>query len=240
VTTRSRLKRATLRSIAQAFDALDFSALSTIYCDEGGEEFWNDRCEPCQALGIGLAEILRDRLRPGGRSLYVGAGVAEIPVLAMETLDLHRKVAVFNLRAEEVSVLNAACRTLPFRFVLGDAGSARGTFDHLWIVSVLNDPERFPDLSALSYGQANPVTFNPNAFVQERKAVAALADSCLKKVARPALVTTSVEEIPWIRSWCDRKKIACAVEEEEYPTAIVEDPVCFIRLGDKVRTKRQR
>jgi hypothetical protein len=238
VTTRSRLKRATLRSIAQAFDALDFSALSTIYCDEGGEEFWKDRHEPCQTLGIGLAEIIRDRLRPGGRSLYVGAGVAEIPLLAMETLDLHRKVAVFNLRAEEVSVLNAACRTLPFRFVSGDAGSARGAFDHLWIVSVLNDPERFPDLSALSYGRANPVTFDPNAFSRERKTVAALADSCLTKLARPALVTTSVEEIPWITSWCDQKKIACAVEEEEYATATVEDPVCFIRVGDEARRKK--
>ncbi len=239
MTTRSRLKRATLRSIAQAFDALDFSALSTIYCDEGGEEFWNDRREPCQALGIGLAEILRDRLRPGGRSLYVGAGVAEIPVLAMETLDLHRKVAVFNLRAEEVSVLNAACRTLPFRFVPGDAGSARGTFDHLWIVSVLNDPERFPDLSALVIraGESSHVPPELHLPGNARRSPRSRT-ACLKKVARPALVTTSVEEIPWITSWCDRKKIACAAEEEEYPTAIVEDPVCFIRLGNDARRKR--
>jgi hypothetical protein len=236
---KSRLKDKTLAAITRVFDQLEYKTLGVIYCDEGGEEFWNDRREPCQTLGIGLAEILRDRLRPGGRSLYVGAGVAEIPVLAMETLELHRKAAVFNLRAEEVSVLNAACQTLPFRFVSGDAGSARGTFDHLWIVSVLNDPEHFPDLSALSYGRANPVTFNPNAFARERKTVAALADACLKKLARPALVTTSIEEIPWITSWCDRKNIAYAVEEEEYPTAIVEDPVCFIQVGDEARRQKQ-
>ena len=41
-----------------------------------------------------------------------------------------------------------------------DAGSVKQRVDHLWLVSVLNDPERFPELSVLSYGRANPVTFN--------------------------------------------------------------------------------
>ena len=150
----------------------------------------------------------------------------------METVELHRKVAVFNLRAEEVAMLNAACKTLPFRFSAGNAGAARGTFDHLWMGSVLNDPERFPELAALSYGRANPATFNPKVFAQERKNVVALADACLKKLARPGLVTTSVEEIPWITDWCERMQLACVVEEENYPTAIVEDPICFIRIGD--------
>jgi hypothetical protein len=99
------------------------------------------------------------------------------------------------------------------------------------MVSVLNDPERFPELSSLSYGRANPVTFSPTVFTRERQVVVALADACLNKVTRPALVTTSVEEILWITDWCARKKVSCAVEEEDYPTAIVEDPVCFIRVG---------
>jgi hypothetical protein len=168
----------------------------------------------------------RDRPAP----MTTAAGVAEIPILVMETLALSRKVAAFNLRTDEVTLLNQACRTLPFQISAGDAGAVKGMFDHLWMVSVLNDPQRFPNLSALSYGRANPVAFDPASFTREREAVVALAAACLKKLTPPALVTTSVEEIPWITDWCEHKRIACAVEEEDYPTAIVEDPICFIRL----------
>jgi hypothetical protein len=84
------------RVTTHVFDQLDYKALGAIYCDEGGEEFWKDRREPCQTLGVQMAKILRRRLKSEGRSLYVGAGVAEIPMLVMETLELHRKVAAFN------------------------------------------------------------------------------------------------------------------------------------------------
>ena len=87
------LHPATLQSITRIFDALDYAALGAIYCHEGGDAFWEERRGPCQELGIRLAEVLRGRLRPNGRSLYVGAGVAELPMLAMETMDLQRTVA---------------------------------------------------------------------------------------------------------------------------------------------------
>lgn len=223
----------TRTTIAALFKRLDYAALGRIYCDEGGDAFWKAKRGPCQTLGVKLAEVLRRRLRKGGRSLYVGAGVAELPVLAMETLDLERTVAAYNLRAEEVSVLNQACKEMPFQFLHGDAGDADGAFDHLWIVSVLNDPERFPELSALSYGRANPVLFDVAAFTKEREAVVALADRCLRKLQLPSLVTTSTEEINWITDWCLRRNISCVVEPKSYPTATVEDPVCFIRIGAK-------
>lgn len=229
---KNQLKPQTRRSISQVFDRLDYTALARIYCDEGGEEFWKDRRGLCQTLGIELAEVLVGRLRPAGRSLYVGAGVAEIPLLTVETIELGREVIACNLRANEVTLLNQACKSLPFRFVSKDARTATGRFDHIWMVSILNDPERFPELSALSYGRANPVTFNPTVFVKEREKVFALVEGCLSKLRLPGLVTTSVEEIPWITGWCTRRRVSCVVEEEDYPTAIVEDPVCFIRLGE--------
>jgi hypothetical protein len=154
-------------------------------------------------------------------------------MLVMETTELNRDVAVCNLRAEEATILNEACRNLPFRWAAEDARSVTGRFDHLWIVSTLNDPERFPELSALSYGRANPVTFDPVTFAHERATVIELIDGCLGKLEIPALVTTSVEEIPWITDWCTRRRIACVVEDEDYPTAIVEDPICFIRIGEE-------
>ncbi len=76
------------------------------------------------------------------------------------------------------------------------------------------------------------MTFDPAAFIVERQAVLALAAGCLAKVARAALVTTSVEEIPWITDWCERHGLPYVVEDEDYPTAIVQDPLCFIRIGE--------
>src|SRR2546426_5634959 len=231
----TQLKPATLKVITRIFDSLDYAALGSIYCDEGGDAFWAERRGPSKELGNKLAAVVRDRLRPGGRSLYVGAGVAELPPLVMETAELHRTVAAYNLRADEAAVLNRACVGLPFEFQTNDAREAKGLFDHLWIVSVLNDPECFPELGALSSGRANPVTFDPTAFTVERQAVLALAAGCLGKVARQVLVTTSVEEIPWITDWCERHGVPYVVEDEDYPTAIVQDPICFIRLGESNR-----
>jgi hypothetical protein len=204
--------------------------LGKIYCEEGGKEFWEAKREPCIQLGMEMAGILKERLTRKGRSLYVGAGVAEIPLLIMETEELDRLPEAYNLRKEEVSILNQACQTLKFTFQDRDASSAIGTFDHIWMVSVLNDPELFPELSTLTYGRANPVLFKSEKFTNERKQVFALSDACLKKLSLPGLVTTSVEEIPWITHWCEQENLHCVVEEEDYPTAIVEDPICFIQI----------
>jgi hypothetical protein len=227
--------------IGRVFARLDYGALGPVYCDEGGAAFWRAKRGPCRALGMRLAAVLLGRLRRGGRSLYVGAGVAELPAALAETLDLRREVAAFNLRRTEVAVINRALadRGGPaWRLRAGDARRAAGPFDHLWMVSVLNDPERFPTLSALSYGRADPVTFDPRAFARERAAVRALADACLNKLATPALVTTSVEEIPWITDWAARSGRICFVEPEDHPTAMVEDPVCFIRIEDRGPRRR--
>ncbi len=226
-----RLEKKTRRVIAEVFAHLDYRKLGPIYCDIGGQAFWRDRREPCRRMGIKLAEVLRGWLDAGGKSLYVGAGVAEISVLAMETLELARQVVPCNLRRGEVDILNRACERLPVRFLNKEAASVRGRFDHLWIVSVLNDPERFPELSALSYGRANPVKFDPRRFEAERKKVQRLASSCLSKLTHPGLVTTSIEEIPWITDWCTKRGVPCVVGKEDYPTAIVGDPICFIRIG---------
>ena len=172
------------------------------------------------------------RLGRGGRSLYVGAGVTELPPLLVESLDLQRQVFPCNLRRAEVASLNRSCRGTPIRFHATDAGLASGTFDHLWIVSVLNDPERFPNLSPLSYGRADPVTFNSRLFEKERRIVQTMVDRCLPKLRLPGLVTTSTEEIVWIADWCHRKRIPYRVERRQYGTALVGDPICFMKIGE--------
>lgn len=220
----------TTRQITDIFRRLDYAALGPVYCDEGGDEFWKVKRGLCRKRGSAIAAALRLKLPLGGRSLYVGAGVPEIPSLMMELMELKRAVSAYNLRGEEVSVLNQACRPNGLRFERGDAGHARGDYDHLWIVSVLNDPERFPDLSALSYGRATPLTFNPTRFKKERRIVRQLVNRCLAKLRRPGWITTTTEEVQWIAEWCHRRGISYRVEDKHYPTATVGDPVCFVRL----------
>jgi hypothetical protein len=210
---------------------LDYAALGPVYCDEGGDEFWKAKRGLCRRRGSAIAVALRPKLAVGGRSLYVGAGVPEIPPLIMEIMELNRTVSAYNLRGKEVSVLNRASTKIGLRFERGDAGHARGRYDHLWLVSVLNDPERFPYLSALSYGRATPLTFHPKRFEKERRIVRELVKRCLGKLHRPGWITTTAEEVQWIAEWCHRRGIPYALDEKQYPTATVGDPVCFVRVG---------
>ncbi|HWF62687.1 MAG TPA: hypothetical protein VN666_20605 [Nitrospira sp.] len=226
-----RLSDSTRRVIAEVFDQLDYTRLESVYCYEGGDEFWFRKRAPCRRLGIKVAQVLVKKLPPDGRSLYVGAGVTELPVLLAESIELQRQVEPYNLKRSEVAVLNRACRSLPVRFRGQDASSAAGFFDHLWIVSVLNDPERFPHLAPLSYGRADPVSFNPLLFQKERRIVQTIVNRCMPKLSVPGLVTTSTEEVVWIADWCHRHRIPYHVERKQYPTALVGDPICFIKIG---------
>jgi hypothetical protein len=53
----------------------------------------------------------------------------------------------------------------------------------------------------------------------------------MPKLNVPGLVTTSAEEVIWIADWCHRHKIPYHVERKQYPTALVGDPICFIKVG---------
>lgn len=237
---RRPLHPTTRRAITEIYERLDYRRLGEIYCYDGGDEFWQAKRSPCVRLGSQVAGALRKKLARGGRSLYVGAGVAEIPALTMEVQALDRSVEPYNLRRDEVALLNRACQTIPLRFRARAASRAKGRFDHLWIVSVLNDPERFPHLSPLSYGRADPVSFKSARFERERKIVQSIVNGCMPKLALPGLVTTTTEEVVWVADWCHRKKIPYIVERRHYPTALVGDPICFIKIGWSGRRKQKR
>lgn len=224
------LRIRTKQAIRDVFSKLDYDGLGDIYCEEGGEAFWKAHKKKCQTMGIRIAEALKRRLSRKGRSLYVGAGVAELPIMVLETLDMNRTVEAYNLRESEVRILNQACRGLPFTIQASRAQTARGIFEHLWMASVLNDPECFPETSALAYGRADPVRFDPLAFQRERTHIQDLLDACLPKLSRPGLLSTTVEEATWMADWLTRNRIPFHVEEQLYPTAIVGDPLCFIRI----------
>ena len=228
----------TKHAIKDVFSRLDYDALGAIYCEEGGDAFWKAHKKKCQTMGIRIAEALKRRLSRKGRSLYVGAGVAELPMMMLETLEMDRTVETYNLRESEVRILNQACDGLPFTVQASNAQTARGTFDHLWMASVLNDPECFPETSALSYGRADPIRFDPVAFQRERTHIRDLLDACLPKLSHPGLLSTTVEEVTWMTDWLTRHQVPFHVEEQLYPTAIVGDPLCFIRLEPTKKRKR--
>ncbi len=228
--TIQRLTPLTYHCIRQMYDALDYRALESVYCEDGGKVFWQNKRKPCQRMGNALAKALRPFLPQNGKSLYVGAGVAEISPLLMEIIDLHRSVFPYNLRETEVQTLNQSSTHQKLTFQFRSAVQAEGSFDHVWMVSVLNDPEQFPHASSLSYGRADPLSFDPDLFTQERARILLLTHNCLKKLAKPGLITTSVEEIPWITHWCDTHRISYEIQEPTYPTALVGDPVCFVRV----------
>ena len=135
-TSRTKLAPATRRLVTEVYGRLDYGALGPVYCYEGGDEFWRAKRGPCNRLGSRVAVVLRRKLGRGGCSLYVGAGVAELPALIMETVELDRTVEPYNLRRAEVAALNRACHSIPFTFHEVDAANAKGRFDHLWMVKI--------------------------------------------------------------------------------------------------------
>lgn len=146
-------------ALAHVDAALDWEALGAAYCHEGGEGFFTEGArEAAVDAALRFAADLGELLVPGGRSLYLGAGVAELPLLVFEQLVLGREVVAVTLDGPEPAALNAALALaeaevgvdLPRLATTGLDGLAPG-FDHLWLVSVLTDPDAFPALHDALY-----------------------------------------------------------------------------------------
>ena len=214
--------------------ACDWQALGEIYFHWGGEQFWAEKAPQVGELGERLARALLPKIRAAGASLWVGAGVAELPVLLAEVMLRGRDVVATNLREREVAVLNAAldkvAPELPLRYVAGDATevAAGRSFDHLGCISVFTDPETWPVLSDVAYGRVPPVQVDVERFVAEREQARALAQKLFARLARPGLVTTSAEEVAWFLECAAAAGADYEADEELVDTAVVGDPVGFV------------
>lgn len=233
--SRADVLRAAAADAARVFERLDWRRLGELYFHWGGEGFWAERRPRVLELGATLAEHLVSRLPRGGTSLWVGAGVAELPVLLAEMAALGRRVVATNLRAEECEVLNAGiAAALPagaLRYVAGDARSVGdGPFDHLGCISVFTDPETWPVLSDVAYGRMAPVQLPVEQFVAEREQARALAKDLLARMARPGLVTTTAEEVAWLIEAAAEVGDTVDADEELVATAVVGDPVGWLRV----------
>lgn len=219
------------------FEALDWRALGAIYFHDDGEARWQELLPRVLTLGNDWARALLKRVPPTGRSLYVGAGIAELPVLLAERFVRSRDVVALNLRQRECELIQAGlarCGLMPrdLAIVPGDAATAArpGAFDHLGCVSVLTDPKTWPLVSGVAYGRIPPVQLDVEAFVAERERARGFAATLFAALQRPAWITTSVEEAPWFLEQATRHGAALAVDGASIATAVVGDAVGFLRV----------
>ena len=226
--------RSTRERIEALMDALDYQELGQIYCDEGGTEFWRAKRREVVNLGFLWAQSLARRLATSGRSLYAGAGVAELPAILTEVLDLNRGVVAANLRERECLSLNRSLQAAglgeELQYRNADAGNlgGEGPFDHLCAVSLLDDPETFPQVSRATYGELHPVHLDLESFSAERERVRSLVDRLWRPLRKPFTITTTSEEVPWFLERADREGSAVMADDEVIQTAIVGDPLGFL------------
>lgn len=226
----------TAAAIESLLNGLDYAALAPIYCDSGGKAFWDEHRGPVLELGLRWARAAAQRLAPGGRSLYVGAGVAELPVMLVEVLDLARHCTATNLRSDECEIVGRALRAaqlgarLRLQCIDAADAAAEGAYDHAAVVNVLDDPETFPVVSELTYGRLPPCRLDTAAFERERAAVRSLVAAVCGGLTLPAIVTTTFEEAPWILERAGELGWRAEADETMVPSALVGDPIGFLRL----------
>ncbi|MEO0650729.1 MAG: hypothetical protein AAFZ65_08625 [Planctomycetota bacterium] len=220
-------------ALVEVEQALDWTLLGQVYCHEGGEDFFDDeQLDALREAALHFASDVGERLgdRPKGRSLYVGAGVAELAPILCDALLLRREVAIVALPGPESKELNraltAAEERLGFalpRWSTKPLGSLRRDgFDHLWMVSVLNDPEAFPALSKRLYERGSPPA---RALNRDRSAANALLDEAFRRIEAPCDFATSEEELPLLEGAARSRGLRLEVEEAGRLSAIVGDVV---------------
>ena len=224
---------------------LDWPLLEKLYCTAGGAGFFGaeQRAAQREAGLLHAADLLPlledEAVAPA--SLYVGAGVAELAPALAEALVLGRGVLLTNLAGPEqrelARALDAVGRRLGLqlpRFLGGELAELAPQLGpragHLWMTSVLTDPEAFPALHARAYGRPGLAPPDP---AREAARAAGLVAEALGRCALPAVLTTTDEELEHVLPVARRLGLALEVPEHGRLSAVVGDPVrhCVLRAG---------
>jgi hypothetical protein len=201
--------------------ALDWDLLGDLYCHEGGARFFpEEQRGAIRDAGLAFAADLGERLAPGGASHYVGAAVAELPMLLFETLVLERRVHWTQLPGPEFEELARVMSAVGGPAPSSDAAPS-SPVDHLWFVSVLTDPDAFPALHDELYGRDT----GGGDLGSERERAARLVDRALDGLSRPATITTTDEEAPSFLAACERRGWQLTFPERGRLSGIVGDVV---------------
>lgn len=221
-------------------ERLDWVALGQAHCLEGGEDFFDAaQREAIQDTGLHFAGDLGERLESGGRSLYVGAGVAELVPMVFESIVLRRDVRAVCLPGSIADELNAGLkvaraetsRKIPVIETRLWQSDDHRPIDHLWMVSVLTDPEAFPALHDRLYERrGTELATRKGSINKERPKAQALIERALGAVVTPAWLATTDEELELIVPAASARGIHVQIPESGRLSAVVGDSVRLCRL----------
>lgn len=221
---------------------LDWARLGACYCEGDARGFFDAaRRGALVEAGLALADDVAAALpaRGPGRSLYLGAAVAEVVPILVEALVLGREVAWINLPGAELDELARALEVVGARLGVDlprpTAGPiehvAARSCDHLWMVSVLTDPDAFPALHDALYERAGtPQATGRGDRERERALAERLVDALLERAADACALTTTDEELVLVKPCARARGLALRVPGRARLSALVGDAVRVCRL----------
>lgn len=225
-----------------ALDAeLDWELLGRAACDGDGTSFFDDELrEQIIETGLWFADDIATALGDvRGRSLYVGAEIAELPLILAEHLVMHRTVEWLNIDCPQTTEIVRALRIvsanlgveLPVPRVGEITDIERESCDHLWLVSVLTDPDAFPALHDVLYERTDgPLATGRGVLFDDRKRADALIEALLDRARFPCVLSTSAEELTLIEPLVARRGWTLEWEPGGRLSAVVGDRVRRGRL----------
>ncbi|HIG11389.1 MAG: hypothetical protein ABGY71_07390 [bacterium] len=223
------------QALAGIEEHLDWPLLGKLYCHTGGAEFFPpEQVEAQRDAGLKIAAELAQRLQPGGRSLYIGAALGELPQILCEALILEREVVALNLDNAESQELNRALSLVADACGFGlprigceSITDCKGEFDHGWLVSVLNDPEAFPALHDDLYSRSGDLATGSGDLAADRQRADDLVDAWLTRLADGARLTTSEEELALVQARVAVRGWQLEFDSLAILSAVVGDPIRF-------------
>ena len=230
-------------AISELHAELDWGLLGRLLCEGDGSTFFPapDR-EAILESGLLFADDLAALLAEssGGRSLYVGAALAELAPILCEHLVLQREVHWHNLPGPESEELNRALAAvskqlgfdLPRVETDGFEALAAQSCDHAWLVSVLTDPDCFPALHDRLYERSGAQASGRGHLESERARAALLLDEVLQRLRPPCVFSTSDEELALVREACSRREWVLRVPSMGRISGVVGDVVRVCRIDD--------
>lgn len=237
-------------ALAALDEDLAWDALGAAYCEGDATTFFApEQREAIQDAGLRFAGDLGELLPPRGRSLYIGVGVAELVPLVFEALVLERDVRAVTLPGPEAVELDRA---------LACAGEAAGCalpriatglwephdhapVDHLWMTSVLTDPDAFPALHDLLYERrGRESATGRGSLKKERPRARELIERAVATLAPAGILTTTDEERPLFAEILARHGISLHPTQTARLSGIVGDPVRHCRFGGQGKAGARR
>jgi hypothetical protein len=229
---------------------LDWERLGASYCDGPAPDFFSrERRERLLEVGLELGSAVARALPERGprRSLYVGAAVAEIAPILMEHLALERMVAWVNLPGDELDELARAVAAVNGRLGLdlpGPRSVQLGVLpfercDHVWLVSVLTDPDVYPALhDALYERRGTALATGRGELAAERADAERLVGHLLDRVAQGCVLTTTDEELELIAPLAAARALELEIPERSQLSALAGDAVRVCRLRSRSEAER--